>query len=187
MTYASVSTRDAEEHRSMWYAMKFVNDAPNAILTNANLAAVLASCGRPPKPAEYPFIRRYVETLAAELRRYFSIGTQTRRYRADRDYGRCGLHQNIIAAIMNAARYPGYYVERTQDALHAGYGAALAYEKHVRGYRIDGTLARHISEMSPWQFANLLGRMVDAGVTCTGDGERFFTRMARDLHAVSAS
>jgi len=33
--------------------------------------------------------------------------------------------------------------------------------------------------MSAWQFAALLGEMVDAGVTCTGDGERFFADMNR--------
>jgi hypothetical protein len=41
--------------------------------------------------------------------------------------------------------------------------------------------------MTAWQFADMLGRMVDAGVTCTGDGERFFAQMARELHAASAS
>jgi hypothetical protein len=119
------------------------------------------------------------QALAATLRRYFSVGTRTRRH-----VGRHGtltdLHGDMIGAIFNAAWYPGYYVQATQDALHAGFGAALAYEKHVRGYRVSGTVAREISEMSPWQFAGMLGRMVDAGVTCTGDGERFFAAMARE-------
>jgi hypothetical protein len=126
------------------------------------------------------------KTLAAELRRYFSIGTRTRRRIGHRGT-LTDMHGDMIAAIMNAAWYPGYYVERTQDALHAGFGAALAYEKHVKGYRIDGTLASEINGMSPWRFAGLLGKMVDAGVTCTGDGERFFAGMARELHAASAS
>jgi hypothetical protein len=37
--------------------------------------------------------------------------------------------------------------------------------------------------MSAYQFAALLGRMVDAGVTTTGDGEAFFTAMARDIRS----
>jgi len=118
------------------------------------------------------------QELTATLRRYFSVGTRTRRYRMD-EYGRRDLHAAMIEAIENAAQYPGYYSERTQDALHAGFGAALSYRKHVDGYRIDGTLRFAISEMSAWQFAALLGEMVDAGVTCTGDGERFFADMNR--------
>lgn len=113
------------------------------------------------------------QELAAALRRYFSVGPRTRRYRKGTD-----LHYDMIEAIYLAAQYPGYYVERTQTALHAGFGAALSYTKHVSGYRISGTLAQRVSEMSPWHFAAMLGAMVDAGVACTGDGERFFSAMA---------
>ena len=118
------------------------------------------------------------QALAATLRRYFSVGPRTRRYRLDR-YGLMrDLHADMIEGIMNAAQYgPGFYAEATQDALRPGFGTALAYEKHVRGYRISGTLAYEINSMSPWHFAALLGEMVDAGVTCAGDGERFFAQM----------
>jgi hypothetical protein len=34
--------------------------------------------------------------------------------------------------------------------------------------------------MTAYRFAALLGQMVDAGVECTGDGERFFSTMARE-------
>lgn len=114
------------------------------------------------------------QELTAALRRYFSLGTRTRRYRKGTD-----LHAEMAEAIMYAAQYPGYYTERTQKALAEGFGAALAYEKHVLGYRISGTLAQRISGMSAWQFAALLGQMVDAGVKNTGAGERFFSEMAR--------
>jgi hypothetical protein len=114
------------------------------------------------------------QDLTATLRRYFSVGARSRRYRKGQD-----LHTEMVEALMYAAQYPGYYAERTQDALHAGFGTALAYEKHVRGYRIAGTLAAKINAMSAWQFAGLLGQMVDAGVETTGDGERFFSEMAR--------
>lgn len=112
--------------------------------------------------------------LAATLRRYFAVGPRTRRYRRGDD-----LHHRMAEAIMLAAQYPGYYTERTQSALHAGFGAALAYEKHVEGCRISGTLAQRINGMPPWKFAALLGQMVDAGVENTGTGERFFSDMAR--------
>lgn len=85
----------------------------------------------------------------------------------------------MIEAINFAASYPGYYCEGTQSALAPGFGAALAYDKHVRGYRISGTLAMRINAMSPWQFAALLGQMVDAGIETTGAGEQFFSEMAR--------
>lgn len=119
------------------------------------------------------------QELTATLRRYFSVGARTRRYRKDRYGDRCDLHRDMIEALMLAAQYPGYYCEGTQAAFRAGYGTALAYEKHVGGYRISGTLAQRINAMSPWQFAALLGEMVDAGVENTGAGERFFSEMGR--------
>jgi hypothetical protein len=118
------------------------------------------------------------QELTAALRRYFSVGTTTRRWRKADGY-RQDLHAEMTEAVMNAARYPGYFTEKTQDALSAGFGAALSYGKHVQGYRVDGTLAMRINAMSAWQFAALLGEMTDAGVTCTGEGERFFSAMAK--------
>lgn len=115
------------------------------------------------------------QELAAALRRYFSLGTRTRRYRRDREGGRLDLHAEMADALMTAAQYPGYFTPRTEAALHPGFGAALSYRKHVRGFRISGTLAQQINGLSAWRFAGLLGDMVDAGVTCTGDGERFFS------------
>jgi hypothetical protein len=114
------------------------------------------------------------QNLTAALRRYFSVGPRTRRYRKGTD-----LHAEMIEGICLAAQYPGYYAEGTQAALHAGFGTALAYDKHVRGYRISGTLAQRINEMTAYQFAALLGQMVDAGVETTGAGERFFSEMGR--------
>ena len=121
------------------------------------------------------------QALTATLRRYFSIGTRTRRYRTDSNGLRCDLHRDMIEALTFAATMPGYYTERTESALKAGFGTALAYEKHVMGYRISGALAAEINGMSAWNFAALLGQMVDAGVTTTGAGERFFSEMARTM------
>jgi hypothetical protein len=117
------------------------------------------------------------QELTATLRRYFSVGTRTRRYRNDRYGTRRDLHSDMLEALCNAAQCPQYYSQATQDALHPGFGAALAYGKHIGGYRVDGTLIAQINAMSPWQFAGLLGQMVDAGVTNTGEGERFFAEM----------
>jgi hypothetical protein len=121
------------------------------------------------------------QELTATLRRYFSVGTRTRRFRTDSNGLRCDLHRDMTEALTYAATMPGYYSERTESALKAGFGAALAYEKHVQGYRISGTLAAEINGMSAWNFAALLGQMVDAGVTNTGAGERFFAEMNRSM------
>ncbi len=121
------------------------------------------------------------QELTATLRRYFSVGTRTRRFRTDSNGLRCDLHRDMTEALTFAATMPGYYSERTEGALKTGFGAALAYEKHVQGYRISGTLAAEINGMSAWNFAALLGQMVDAGVTNTGAGERFFAEMARTI------
>lgn len=54
-------------------------------------------------------------------------------------------------------------------------------EQIDEGYRIPGILAYRISQMTPWQFAGFLGEMVDAGVTNVGEGEVFFSKMAREV------
>lgn len=46
-------------------------------------------------------------------------------------------------------------------------------------------VAYQIEMMSPWQFAGLLGSMIDAGVTNTFEGEEFFQNM-RQAQAVAA-
>lgn len=121
------------------------------------------------------------QALTATLRRYFSVGTRTRRFRVN-EYGhRTDVHADMIEALVITAQYGGYYTEATTSAFRPGYGTALAYEKHILGFRADCTLIRQINEMTPWQFAALLGRMVDAGVTNVGEGERFFSGMARTM------
>lgn len=124
------------------------------------------------------------QELTATLRRYFSVGPRTRRYRPRGDY-RQDLHHSMTEAIALAVTHPGYFGEEMTAALRPGWGAFLAYDKHVGGYRIDGTLRQHITSMSPWRFSALLGAMVDAGVTCTGDGERYFADMARKQRAAA--
>ena len=84
------------------------------------------------------------QALASALRRYFSVGPRTRRYRT-RDGYRQDLHREMVEALMYAAQYPGYYSEATQAALRPGFGAALSYDKHVNGYRIDGTVRQRIT------------------------------------------
>lgn len=113
------------------------------------------------------------QELTAELRRYFKVGARTRRYRNGAD-----LHESMIEALQTATIYPGCYSQHTNDVFASAWGVYLSYTKHVGGYRIDGMLRYRISQMTPYQFAALLGQMLDAGVQTTGDGERFFGEMA---------
>jgi hypothetical protein len=119
------------------------------------------------------------QELTATLRRYFSLGTRTRRFRTDKYGCRQDLHAEMIEALTRAATMPGYFSERTENALRAGFGVAQSYDKHVGGYRVSGVLRFRITSMSAWQFSAMLGEMVDAGVTNCGAGERFFSQMAK--------
>ncbi len=122
------------------------------------------------------------QILAATLRQTFRIGTRTGRY--GKVFGRrADMHTGMVEAIENAVQLPGYYSAEKTEILRTAWGAVMSYRKHVGGYRIDGTLAFHINRMSAYQFAALLGRMVDAGVTTTGDGELFFAAMAREIRS----
>jgi hypothetical protein len=124
------------------------------------------------------------QLFAATLRANFGIGTRTGRY--GKVFGqRTDLHAAMIEAIENAVQYPGYYSAEKTEILHAAWGAALSYRKHYDGYRIDGVLRAQISQMSAYQFAAMLGRMVDANIMTTGDGERFFAEMVRESRAAA--
>jgi hypothetical protein len=127
------------------------------------------------------------QNLTAVLRHYFSVGTRTRRHRRDRYGNMSDLHLDMVEAIIEGTQNRGLFTPNIEGALVPGYGAALSYEKHVQGYRIDCTLNRQINDMSPWRFAALLGQMVDAGITNTGEGERYFSEMARGMYAASAA
>ncbi len=122
------------------------------------------------------------QILAAELRRMLRIGTRTGRY--GKVFGvRSDLHAEMIETIENAVTLPGYHNTERTEILRAAWGAVLSYRKHYDGHRMDSVLRWKISEMSAYQFAALLGRMVDAGITTTGDGETFFAAMAREIRA----
>lgn len=112
--------------------------------------------------------------MTAELRRYFRIGPRTRRHRAGQD-----LHREIIDALHLAATQPGYYTERTEQALRHGYGAALGWDKHVAGYRLPGDQVGELNALSPYQLTVILGQMVEDGVTNTGEAERWFAEHRR--------
>jgi hypothetical protein len=118
------------------------------------------------------------QQLTATLRKSFRVGPRTRDYRDG-----LSLKGQMLESIENAITYPGYYGPERTELSRAASGALRSYQKHVDGYRIDGLLRFRIMDMTPWQFAALLGEMVDVGITNVGEGERFFAQMARDMHA----
>ncbi len=110
--------------------------------------------------------------FAATILRNFSIGTRTRRYRNGID-----LHADIAESITFAAHLPGYHSENTERAYRAAFAAVCGYQKHVLGYRARPETCRKVAEMSPRRFVLMLADMVDAGVACQGDAERYFAGM----------
>ena len=120
------------------------------------------------------------QALTATLRKSFRINSRTRDYR---DGG--SIKRDMLDSIRNAVVYPGYYGAERTELSRAAWGTLAAYDKHVEGFRIAGELRFQIVSMSPYAFAAFIGRMVDAGVTNCGEGERFFNNMTRELHAAA--
>jgi hypothetical protein len=116
------------------------------------------------------------QKLTDTLRHYFKVGPRTRRYR-----GRQDLHADMIEMIELNNQYPGYYNPAQTAALQPGYAVTLNYRKHIGGHRVAPMVYRQISEMTAWQFAALLGRMVDAGVSNTYEGELYFQQMTAEI------
>lgn len=112
------------------------------------------------------------QRFAKEMRRYFGIGTCTRRRRKGLD-----LHAEVVEAILNAVRYDGFYSPVQQEAWRVASGAAASYQKHILGHRVRPNVRLHVDGLTAYQFCALLGRMVDAGVTNVGQGEDFFQQM----------
>lgn len=121
------------------------------------------------------------QQFAKDMRKNLGIGTRTRRHRKGVD-----LHAEILECIRNATYYPGCYTERREAIFRTAFGALLSYDKHIAGYRVDGKVISHISNLSPYQFCNLLGRMIDAEITNVGEGEQFFSQLRTELYAQAA-
>ena len=110
--------------------------------------------------------------FAKMVRKYFHIGAKTRTYRGGRN-----MKDEILEAIATSNNYPGYYNEDQTKLFSAAYPILSAYLKHAKGGRVDPMVAYELEMMSPWQWAGMLGDMIDAGVSNTGEGEEFFRKM----------
>lgn len=122
------------------------------------------------------------QQFAKDMRKNLGIGTRTRLRRLG-----LNLRESILEAVQNATYTTGYYTPAREALFREAAAAMRSYEAHIAGYRVNGDLVAHINAMSPWQFCNLLGQMIDAGVTNTGQGERFFREMGQALGTQQAA
>jgi hypothetical protein len=121
------------------------------------------------------------QIFARDMRKNLGIGTRTRRFKGYSD-----KHAEILECIQHAIYDAGWYTERRENIFRTARGAWFSYDKHIAGYRVNSNVIAHINSLSPWQFCNLLGEMVDANITNVGEGERWFAALSRRLYAQAA-
>jgi hypothetical protein len=125
------------------------------------------------------------QRFAKDMRKNLAIGTRTRRW-GSRVFKGSDLHRMILECIAEATHYDGMYSEARTELFRAAFPALCSYEKHILGGRADAVLVAHCNSLTPWQLCNLLGDMVDAGITNVGEGERFFAEKRTKLYAQAA-
>lgn len=124
------------------------------------------------------------QIFAREMRSYLQIGPRTRRFNSQK-WQQDG-HRDVLTLIAEANNYPGARNTEREAVFQTAFAALCSWEKHIDGYRADAVLVSHINAMTPHQFCNLLGDMIDAGVSNVGEGEEFFAAMASELYAQAA-
>jgi hypothetical protein len=99
-----------------------------------------------------------------------SVGPATRRWRDGEN-----VVKRIIQNVLDASTMPGCYSKETENELKVAFGAVYAWMDLVDGFRTI-TAEQHevYSQIGPYQFAKIIGEMVDAGVSNRGEGETFF-------------
>lgn len=125
------------------------------------------------------------QIFARDMRKNWGIGTRTRRFDR-RKIGGSDFHSSIVESVQNATYESGYYSEQRQEIFRTASAAMFSYNKHIAGYRANSNVIAYINSLTPWQFCNFLGEMVDANITNVGEGERWFADLSRRLHAQAA-
>lgn len=121
------------------------------------------------------------EQFTKTMRYFLSIGTRTRRDRKGLD-----LHREIAEWVVTAAMHRGTFPPAEEAIFAAAFDAASAWAKDIKNGRGSWIVIEHINQLSPWQFCNLLGDMVDAGVNTTSAGAQYFAGMRTQLLAQAA-
>lgn len=123
------------------------------------------------------------QKFTATLVKTLHIGSRTRNRR-----GIYNLREEIIDTVQTAATLPGYWTAERQQAMAAGYTAINAHRKHIEGARLDSMVCWYVREgMSPYQFAKLLGRLIDANITTVYQAESFFSSLRAEADAAYAA
>lgn len=119
------------------------------------------------------------QRFARDMRTYLHIGASTRRFRGDDD-----LHAEILRLGLELVFHGSDfgYREELVAAVRPAFGALLSYDTHIACGRLGGTLVcQYVHALSPWQLLDLLGEMVDAGITHVGGGERWLQDLNKTL------
>lgn len=96
------------------------------------------------------------------------IGARTRRYRKGAD-----MHRAILGDVQMAIEAPFTFSETSAKALTSAWTAVAAYYKHIDGGRARPETCLAVKALSPYRFAQFLGRMIDAGISNMGEAEQW--------------
>jgi hypothetical protein len=119
------------------------------------------------------------QKFTAQLVKTLHVGGRTRNRNR-----RGSVRENMIDTVQTAATVPGYWTKDRQAVLAAGYTVINGYRNHILGGRVDSIVCWYVREgLSPYQFAKLLGRMIDADVTNAYQAERFFSTLRDEANA----
>jgi hypothetical protein len=122
------------------------------------------------------------QTFTASLVKTMGIGGRTRNRNR-----RGNVREDIIETVQTAATVPGYWTSERQRTLATGYTAINGYRNHILGGRVDSIVCWYVREgLSPYQFAKLLGRMIDADVTNAYQAELFFGSLRSEANTAYA-
>ena len=108
------------------------------------------------------------QEFAKTITRLNKIGGRTRRYRAGRD-----LFATMLNEAQEGVTAPFMYSEATAKTLATGWTAVQAYYKHIEGGRVRPETCLAVKALSPYRFAQFLGRMIDAEISNMFEAEQW--------------
>lgn len=108
------------------------------------------------------------QEFAKTVTRINGIGGRTRRYRKGAD-----LFNLILSDVQTAVESPFAFSKTSTAALTSGFIAAWAYHQHIDGGRARPEICLAVKDLSPYRFAQFLGRMIDAGISNMYEAEQW--------------
>lgn len=108
------------------------------------------------------------QQFAKTVTRINQVGPRTRRTRKGID-----IVASMLSDAQEAVSSPFMYSETSAKALAAGWTAVTAYYKHIDGGRARPETCLAVKSLSPYRFAQFLGRMIDAGFSNMAEAEQW--------------